>query len=680
MKTTTLAATIELLLLVALVVWPPARAFGERQFKVEPGRIPAGRVHHYILTNHDGTNPEYISTFFPDSDSVEAFKFHFGEPPAAHVTATMDWETFSPKRIVSRRVVPGRRPVIQATLRLEREGKSLVSDLPQLGILDHHDPLPPVPFYVYPFDLISMSMALPHLASPEDGFTFGVVDANRTGTGTDVMRYLGKVQCRYVGSYRRDGYRVREYSVLGPDDCQINGRFWVDVDQGHLVEILLDRPPNPNWSTFRLKLLSFDQFQRDDWLQFQSEVLRPQPELTQRDHNWRRDIGELVNTIERTHPNPSHRRMFVEARAHSMDTIHRIPRLSDSELRTEVQRILAMVGDGHTTSLFGSQPDAEQVRLPVEFYRFEDGLFVVAADESFRSMIGNRVIRIGKRSAHEASEELQSYVSCDNASGRRVGECAYLTQLDFLRASGTANSDADLRITLEDENGSTRIVKLPFVLFPADTTTGPFDPPSSWPRLGPIRSTAKKTGLFSFKKLGRDDTVYCRIDRIGDNDEETLDDFARRLMSFVDVESIDRLILDLRHNSGGDNTKSQLLFELIRDHPRLNQSGGLFVLIGRRTFSAAQNLATKLNVKTHAIFVGEPSGSRPNHFGETTIFTLPHSRIRYSVSSKHWRDAPESDHRQWIEPDIAVAEQSADRAGGRDQALEATIRYIAKSR
>ena len=57
-----------------------------------------------------------------------------------------------------------------------------------------------------------------------------------------------------------------------------------------------------------------------------------------------------------------------------------------------------------------------------------------------------------------------------------------------------------------------------------------------------------------------------------------------------------------------------------------NDAGGFegkfVVIIGRRTFSAAQNLATRLDLKTNAVFVGEATGSKPNHYGETHVARL----------------------------------------------------------
>ena len=71
------------------------------------------------------------------------------------------------------------------------------------------------------------------------------------------------------------------------------------------------------------------------------------------------------------------------------------------------------------------------------------------------------------------------------------------------------------------------------------------------------------------------------------------------------------VVIDLRHNSGGDNTTLRpLLIAIARS--RLNHRGHLFVLIGPYTFSAAQSFTNRLENVIEAIFVGQPTGSNVN--------------------------------------------------------------------
>jgi len=78
-----------------------------------------------------------------------------------------------------------------------------------------------------------------------------------------------------------------------------------------------------------------------------------------------------------------------------------------------------------------------------------------------------------------------------------------------------------------------------------------------------------------------------------------------------------RLIVDLRDNDGGDFNVGRAFIEGIRSQPWLNQRGVLYVMIGGKTFSAANQLARR------------PITGRKCDDGR---FHLPNSGLRVSVS------------------------------------------------
>ena len=80
---------------------------------------------------------------------------------------------------------------------------------------------------------------------------------------------------------------------------------------------------------------------------------------------------------------------------------------------------------------------------------------------------------------------------------------------------------------------------------------------------------------------------------------------------------VTRVIVDVRHNPGGDNHTYPPLLNLLLD-PLVNRPAYLYVIIGRQTFSAATNFVTELDVQSSAVFVGEPTGGRPNLYGDTS--------------------------------------------------------------
>ncbi len=134
-------------------------------------------------------------------------------------------------------------------------------------------------------------------------------------------------------------------------------------------------------------------------------------------------------------------------------------------------------------------------------------------------------------------------------------------------------------------------------------------------------------------------------------------------------------MIDLRRNNGGNTALlPPLIHGLIRSE-QINQRGKLFVIIGRRTFSAAQNAATFIERHTNAIFVGEPTGSSPNFIGEDLIFTLPYSQLMANVSDFYWQSSWPMDYRAWIAPQIYRPPTFAAYRANRDPALEAILAY-----
>jgi hypothetical protein len=182
---------------------------------------------------------------------------------------------------------------------------------------------------------------------------------------------------------------------------------------------------------------------------------------------------------------------------------------------------------------------------------------------------------------------------------------------------------------------------------------------------------------YWFEHLPASRTVYFQWNLVRDDPAESLAAFSTRLHAFIRDHDVDKLVIDLRWNNGGNTLLVlPLLHELIASD--LNRRGKLFVIVGRRTFSAAQNAATLIERHTQAIFVGEPTGSSPNFVGEEDPVTLPYSKLQINVSDLFWQSSWPYDSRTWIGPEIYVPLTFAAFRANRDPALEAILEYPAE--
>jgi tetratricopeptide (TPR) repeat protein len=161
---------------------------------------------------------------------------------------------------------------------------------------------------------------------------------------------------------------------------------------------------------------------------------------------------------------------------------------------------------------------------------------------------------------------------------------------------------------------------------------------------------------------------------VGNKEDESLADFSSRLLAFLDSADVRRVALDLRLNRGGNGSLNPpLILSLIKAR-KLDPPGSIFVLIGRSTFSAAQFLVNELEHFTEAVFVGEPTASKANHYSDSRKITLPNSGITVRVSTLWWQEDPR-DNREWKAPDIAAELGSADYRDNVDPGLQAVLDY-----
>jgi hypothetical protein len=421
------------------------------------------------------------------------------------------------------------------------------------------------------------------------------------------------------------------------------------------------------------------------WISLPSAALPQEPareggRLPAREvENWREDLRTMAREMPRRHRNLFHTvtREQFEAAVARLDS--RIPLLAQHQIIVEMARIAAMVGDGHTNIAPTRDPKIGFRSYPVRLYLFRDGLYVRAASREHADLVGARVVKIGNAPWASVYESVEQIIGRDNEMGAKFFAPFLLAMPEVLHALGLIEEMERAEFTVES-GGRRRAVVLepagPADLMAADTDTS-WLPKPDWvdardraERPAPLWLKDPRN-KFWFDYLPERRAVYVQFNQVGNKEEESIEVFAGRLFAFIQERPVERLVLDLRLNRGGNGALNRPLLRSIIGS-KVDRKGRFFALIGRGTWSAAQMLVNELERYTNVTFVGEPTGGKPNHYGDSTRITLPNSGITVRVSTLWWQ-GDERDRRPWTAPRVAADLTFEDYRTNNDPALNAAL-------
>jgi hypothetical protein len=397
---------------------------------------------------------------------------------------------------------------------------------------------------------------------------------------------------------------------------------------------------------------------------------------------WREDLRYMAEEMPKYHKNLFHdmsREQFGAA-VRSLDA--RIPTLARHQIIVEMTRIAAAVGDGHTNVAPTRDPKIGFRTYPVKLYLFKEGLYVRAATREHAELVGARVVRVGRATVDEALDAARAIVGHDNEMGVKFFAPLLLAMPEVLHALGLVEDMERASFTLEIAGKETVVSLKPegaAELLSPDTDTT-WLPKPGWVDARDAARAPTPLWLkdplnkFWFEYLPDSRTVYVQFNQVGNKDDETVAAFAKRLFAFVEANPVERFVLDLRLNRGGNGDFNRPMLLAIIKSLKVDQKGKLFTIVGRGTWSAAQMLVNELEKYTETLFVGEATGGKVNSYGDSRRIVLPNSGITVRVSTLWWQE-DERDKRQWTAPQLAAELTFEDYRTNNDPALKAILSY-----
>ncbi|MBZ5581484.1 MAG: hypothetical protein LAQ30_04625 [Acidobacteriia bacterium] len=386
----------------------------------------------------------------------------------------------------------------------------------------------------------------------------------------------------------------------------------------------------------------------------------PAPAALPNAQRWQADVSALASQMLVLHGMPLPGISQADFQAEAADLYNRIPTRSDAEIRTSLLKLVASIGDAHTDVTW---PWPSPFRmLPLSFYWFDDGIFITGAAAEYQNLLGGNVLGVGEASIDDATRTLAALVPHENDQWpkKRIPQME-LPNADFLFGTGLAASTGGASFRIQ--TGSGGFVSADIASF------GSYD----IPRLLPLPTAGLPLYLQHTDRnywatlIDGGATLYFQYNSSMEDSKQPSAEFFAQLEQLMAGEGLQRIILDMRFNSGGFTSILAPWIEEIRNS-RFNVHGRLFVIVGRATFSAAMEATNHLHDRTAAIFVGEPTGAKPRFQLRQGDFELPYFGIRVSYSNGI---ESANDPGPTMIPDIPAGLTFADYVNGVDPAMDA---------
>jgi hypothetical protein len=387
---------------------------------------------------------------------------------------------------------------------------------------------------------------------------------------------------------------------------------------------------------------------------------------------WREDINYIATEL------PARHKEFYQLI--SKDTFDRsiaelnrdVPQLSDSEIILRLTRLVASLGVAHTCLELPSGTEKCAFRVyPIRMEWFSDGLAVVSAARQYRAALGCRVVRIGPMKPEQAVAAMTPYVSYESETKLYLGSAFAMKYVELMQHVRIANAAGHLSLRCATPNGKTFVMDVAPLPY-GETGTSVLSARRAFQTPTPFCEKNPKA-FYWYEYLPDSRTLYIQYRKCADEPGNPFADFVQKMFAFADAQTMDCVIIDLRYNGGGSSGIVNSLINELKKRPALCERGHLYALIGGHTFSSAIFAVNRLQGDLHAILIGQPTGNKPNHFGQVASFELPNSKLKVKYSTKHFHMVRNGDPRSF-DPDIDVPYSLEDFLAGRDPVFDAALR------
>lgn len=343
---------------------------------------------------------------------------------------------------------------------------------------------------------------------------------------------------------------------------------------------------------------------------------------------WHEDILSFQTQIKMRHIAPFHQISETEFDQQIASLLLQLPSLNEAQIETALMRITRSIGDSHTAYNLMSGPHRH---YPFRFKFFADELRLIDTITSYKPLLGSKLVAINGVPLAQLQQQLMPYVNyVENEYSFKVGFAFQITINKFLYGTGISGHLDSTKFSFATGSG--------IQTFKVDTVAmRQFGELSSAYVMTTPQMTLAATGIngLQIALLPAFNVVYLDFNHYPE--PSAVVQHCPSLQQVIKHSKLRRLIIDLRGNMGGNFYSGLAISSCLSQLDQFDWLHGVYVMIDGATFSAAMANAVQFKQLLNATLVGQPSGADPNHYMETSRFTLPNSGRQLSVSKRYYQ-------------------------------------------
>lgn len=384
---------------------------------------------------------------------------------------------------------------------------------------------------------------------------------------------------------------------------------------------------------------------------------------------WAKDIDCLKENLPKKHKNLFFKITREEFNKKLDDIKTDLPNLSNDEIEIRIMEVMASIGDAHTSLKDYSLAFPDKV-YPVETYIFSDGIYAVKVDSKYKEALGKKLAKINGIPVDEVMKRLDAVIPHENNKLPEIYYPAYIMNPKLLKYYRVTDGNEAV-FTFTDEKSKSLDIKIA----PQDRKT--IKRISLTDNIKEKPLYMKNSDYFWYEYLPEDNMIYFQYNACtGKNKaKKSFKDMTDEILKLIDEKDVEKFVMDMRNNSGGSSFQGTMFIKKLSNMDKINKKGKIFGIVGRKTFSSAILNSLDLRNDTEAVLIGEPTGGRPNHYGEVRNMQLPKSKLSISYSTKYFENSKQDTDS--LIPDKIVELSFKDFINGIDPVMEEIKRYQA---